>query len=181
MPLHVINDTTTDPQIPVFQKIITLTDAQIKGLPTTPIELVAAKGVNKLISVVSCDMIFDTTAGIYGNADSAALALVINGSYVSGISTVQQIEQGGGSAGRWTYRLPIPNVFIQKGAPDIEALYVDSILNAQISNPFADLTNQALFIKDIQSDYAGSATDYTGGNAANRCVISVIYTIVDLS
>lgn len=50
--------------------IITLTDAEIKNLVGTPIQIVPAQGTNTIISLIKGELISDFTAGNYSNTTS---------------------------------------------------------------------------------------------------------------
>lgn len=58
-----------EPVTVVRSMTVTLTDAQIKALPTTAIELVPAPGAGKVVVPIKFVLIFNNDAGAYGNAD----------------------------------------------------------------------------------------------------------------
>jgi hypothetical protein len=51
----------------VLQATVTLTDAQIKALPSTPVEIVAAPGVGRFLVPIGAWLVLDATAGAYTN------------------------------------------------------------------------------------------------------------------
>lgn len=53
--------------------IVTLTNAQIKALPTTAVDLIAAPGSNRMIQFLQALLVLDVSAGKYTNVDAAAL------------------------------------------------------------------------------------------------------------
>jgi len=57
--------------VPMYEKITTLTNAQIQALPTTPITIVPAV-VGKLIVPIMVSLQLDATAGAYGNISAGA-------------------------------------------------------------------------------------------------------------
>ena len=55
--------------------ILTLTDAQIKALPTAGVDMIVAPGAGVVLQVVSAVLIIDATAGAYTNVDPAGVLL----------------------------------------------------------------------------------------------------------
>jgi len=135
---------------------VTLTDAQIKALPTTPVELVAAPGVGKIISVLKTWYKLDTSGGEYTNSDGNEI-LEIKSPNTD--PEFQFLSFG-------TNVSNPPNIVCERG----------SIWQLQeLSEDFVDVENKPLNISS-----ANTAGNYTGGNAANTLKVTVYYVIVGL-
>lgn len=146
---------------------VELTDAQIKALPTTPIEIVAAPGANKRILPIMGLVYGDFSAGTYtANADSSwEFNFTVPGLSASCVIPVQNYLQ---SASKISIVFPFPAMQVTGNVtltPLIESLGATSYLD-----------NLSLYFGDI---YAG-VSNYTGGNAANTLKVTVYYVVVDL-
>lgn len=155
---HIETDTTL---AKIYQKTTTLTDAQIKTLPTTPVELVPAPGASKRlafffgVAVSSVVANYDLPASIFwwviaGSADgNDEVSNVIGGE----TATVGNKKVG------FT-----PKVGAGGGA------FLGQMLGSDINLPNTPL---------VFFDQSGEA-DYTGGNAANTLKVTVWYAILDV-
>lgn len=160
---------------------VILTDAQIKALPTTPIELVAAPGANMKVKPIGLTLRSNTTAGAYTNIDAsyADLHLDINGHYASygpvDDSTSTPVLTGVsnilGAAGSVVYDGVVPSLSATSVAGT--SLYVQP---DAFPGP-ATVLNQPL---DLKMENNGSG-NLTGGNAANTLKVVLYYVIEDLS
>jgi hypothetical protein len=145
---------------------VPLTDAQIKALPTTAIELVPAPGADKIIVPIAGFVILDTTAGLYVASGDASWQLLLGSQEFSGLLQPTIFTTDAGILFFW---FPLP--FMGTGAGPAAGYLVTS------GETGAGVINQPVRIKD---DYNGVA-DYTGGNAANSMTVTVLYTIVDMT
>lgn len=149
---------------------VTLTDAQIKTLPTTPVTIVAAAGAGKVIIPLSGFVSIDASAGAYTGITDASLILHDTSFNYFSSPTPVEIFLGAG------YATPTS---AQIGCP---------FLNTPTSGTFVDiaLANQPMISSTIDnsplqvSDNWAGLSDYGGGNAANTMKVTVHYVIIDL-
>lgn len=171
MPTHVINQETEDVQLPIFQRKVILTDAQIKALPTTPFEILPTPGEGKMIKYVSGMMVLDTVAGAYTNVG----ATTASGYYLT--------YEGGADASNYN----MLSIFYQAG----QLRFVPNISTPFNKNPDGNLldtftlvsnvVNKNLTLSVYNDDGADNdAGDFTGGHADNTLEVTVFYSIVNL-
>lgn len=132
---------------------VTLTDAQIKALPTTPIEIIAAQGEGKAILVINGILKFTNIAD-YGNVGANALIL-------QGNSTPFNLKQ---------------LKFEYVGLADSEPI------TYSITTPSGD-SNYATpnMFDNIGIAIASQNTgDFTDGDSGNTLKVTVYYVVVDL-
>lgn len=146
---------------------VTLTDAQIKALPTTPVQVVAAPGVGKIIRPVLTTILLNNTGGAYTNVVDASLVLRLGTTWVSGVMLMETALLAT-AQNSWVFQIPA----LASGSGTFAGEFV-TVLQG---NTLSGQENQTLNIKD---DYAGGS-DYTGGNAANTLKVTVYYVVVDL-
>lgn len=148
---------------------VELTDAQIKALPSTGIEVVAAQGAGKVVvpSLIIC--IADFTAGAYTSVTDASWVITDDSGsyYVSGIAAASGMLAGNVD----TNIIQIPAVYLEPGSGGLTGSVVGNGLV-----PITSLNNSPLKIADVQ----GGVPDYEGGNAANTLKVRVYYVVVDL-
>jgi hypothetical protein len=180
MPTHIIavNSATADPttgdvQIPVFKSIKTFTDAQIKAIPTTPLDIVDAQGANKIIIPISCVGILKVPGGVsdfYTNNTDAVWYLKLN-RQASNIAVVQQ-ALGGGSVTSTIINFSLP----------VLSYIVGGSFDATVASNWDATEDQGDLNKPLKlyGDYLGGS-DYTGGNAANELKVTTCYMVIDLS
>lgn len=155
---------------------VTLTDAQIKALPTTPVTLVAAQGAGTTIVVVSALVRIDTSANGYDNFDAAShLVLTFEGEDISaaqGLLGAQNLEDLFSAFDNQVMPLgpfTTATADVAEAPPSAAA-----ILPTQMS--VADITNKALQLKVSN----GAAGNFTEGDAANTGSVTVLYMVVEL-
>jgi hypothetical protein len=168
MPLHVINEETTDPQVPIYKRIVTITHAQILTLPATPVELVPAPGAGKLI-------IFHK-AVTHREALAASYTGIVDG---DGIRFT--FETGGDPVGYGFWR--------DDASSETELTTLLSTADGQpktwLTKEFAGATLRAGEIQSFENKALvlfGLFTNSSlgGGDAANTFGVTVFYSIVDL-
>lgn len=151
---------------------VTLTDAQIKALPTTPITLIAAPASGKRIHLVSASIRTDTAAGAYTNINTTYSAIAM---YYLGDFSVWV------SMGIVNDNVPTPDItrltdmigVAQLASANVTA-YNDTpgngwVLPVNITSTTSDAKALA-----IAADNNGSGA-FTGGNAANSMTVDVLY------
>lgn len=141
---------------------VELTDAQIKALPTTPVQVVGAPGSGKAIVLISA--VLSTVIAVdYTNFDGTFSVLRLN--YGSGDASINAVAE---------------ELLTGVGAGSVVVLgsqaYTDGSTIFASSNGPGD--NLALTI--VAANGNPSAGNFTGGNAANTLTVTVFYTTVDV-
>jgi hypothetical protein len=162
MPDIIVDTNQASAVIPYTKKVI-LTDAQIKALPTTGIELVAAPGAGKLIVLLHAHATIDTTAGGYTVDSNCRWQLFLGTKEITGLAQPELTLSTTPGLGILSF-------------PDLAAVGVAGDGGYFVTSPkdVASMINQPLRIKD---DYNGVA-DYTGGNPANTVTVVVYFAII---
>lgn len=147
----------------VMKATVVLTDAQIKALPTTKVEIVPAPGVGKNIVPVMSYSILDAIAGVYTNIDGSAhytQSFTDAGVLHSTAFVVHSANfLGDNDANR-------PKITLLPYAPsDPDASY-----------EYGYSENKAI----SASVFNAAAGNLTGGNAANTLTVTVIYGVMDI-
>lgn len=151
----------------ILSATVELTDAQIKTLPSVPIEILTAPGAGKINLIISCFVVLDNSAGGYTGFADASLSIKnalqnIDVNIPAIFSTALQTPG--------VHFIPILVPYISEGA--------GTFAGQQVTNKMllSTLENQALFI----SDYWAGVSNYGGGNAANTLNVTVYYVVHDL-
>lgn len=137
---------------------VVLTDAQIKALPTTGVDLVAAPGAGRMHIPVVVTLTSSIVAG-YDNIDAASSIRIVWGASI--IALIGMEEEGGAVSDLLT---------------DIGSGWAAGGAVAASSNDIADAEDQALAVRIVN----GAAGDLTAGNAANTVTVTVYYITVTL-
>lgn len=149
---------------PIKRADVTLNDAAIKALPTTPYVTVAAPGGGKYIQVVAAYFRVNTLAGAYTNVSGARWQLLATSS-------------------QWPRSHPVPMGNLLE-APPRDALIPFLIPFFAFVGGFYDTTNASVNIPAVGDnapvviyDPGASGGNYTGGNSANTLKVTTLYTV----
>lgn len=141
----------------IFKTTVTLTDAQIKALPTTSVEIIPAQGVGRIVAVLFAAASMTWTAD-YSNINVAA-TLTLSG------LTVSLLDEGSedGACDRVSDLLADGesgiSTFTPPGGGCFEATHQNTAVLLALTNADGDLT---------------------GGDAANVLKVTVWYAVLDL-
>lgn len=162
----------------------TLTDAQIKALPTTPITLVAAPASGFRIKILGGTMRLNNAAGAYTNINTAYCELRVNvtaGWRLAGPVLVNDTEWSValtgmtdvfGNAATYVLDVPTPGLLypVDAGAQSGNSSG-QLLLNPFNIPPTADVDAKAALLS-INNNGSGNLT---GGNAANSLKVTLYY------
>jgi hypothetical protein len=164
--------TTTGTGDAMLTTTVQLTNEDIKALPTTPFEIVPTPGPGKIIIPLHALIILDTTAAAYafgGGTPGWQFTDPADYNYYNAPAAM-----AGPLTGTGKYIVTVGFPYFQ--APDSNFGGVPySKLNAAECTP-ANLADQPLLLRD---DWT-SGGNYTDGDAANSCQITVAYIIADV-
>lgn len=144
---------------------VTLTDAQVKALPSTPVEIVPAPGANKMIALLYSIWEFATTVA-YTNIQAGCQAWL---QYSSGGTIATIIHSEGATALFGTFGKTA--IMPAAAFPNT----VDGVNNPQI-DATSNFNNTSIQIKALN----GAAVDFTGGNAGNQVKVTAVFLILDV-
>jgi len=167
---------------PVRQATVTLTDGQIKALPSTPVEIVAAPGVGQFLVPLGAWLIIDATAGAYTNfnapsgtnpyASSVYLAWDALNFFNDALGPAQATGLLSHAERRVTYLSPVSGNMQEVGgdlADSSGLVYGDPAIAA------LGYDNASLSVVG-QNNALG---DFTGGNPANTLKVSLFYAVAE--
>ena len=164
----------TEDTVSVKKASVTLTDAQVKALPTTSIEIVAAPGAGRVIVPFYAWFYVNWTAD-YSNINAAArIGVGYSGSLSSALSQFQEAA------------FEVSNLLVDGAShhaflgPNTEP-YDGGGGNLRVSGigQFQDepgVTNTALEVFAVNPTNG----NFTGGDAANTIKVTVLYSIIDV-
>lgn len=162
----------------VYSASVTLTDAQVKALPTTGVTVVAAQGAGKLILPISA-VVRHAWVADYTNIDAEAqIRIVVNGGDMvhpfrqDVLSQVSSLLAGGGPDG--SIGLTHARVV---ALGDSDAVSPGPVIFSGGAGWYdSDLENFAC--KIMASN--GAAGDFTGGDGGNELTVTVNYSVIDI-
>lgn len=139
---------------------ITITDAQLKALPSTPISIVSAPGANKRLVVIKGLWRANTSAGAYTNINVTLSKLrLVYGNNVT-VASEEVAADNGTDLATLLGTAAVQEVLLHNWTETVQAV--------------ADTDNQAI---QVSIDNNGSG-NYTGGNSANTLAIAFGYYII---
>lgn len=153
----------------VYSASDTLTDAQIKALPTTPVEIVPAPGAGKRYQLIGGSLKIDSTAGAYTNFSEDAgdgFNIEAGNMVLSSLADFAVVGWLLGEAQSSTFEIAGP--YMTKPATGSRV--------STNGSATADYENGAM----VLTCNNGELGDFTGGHADNTGSITVIYFEVSL-
>jgi hypothetical protein len=159
---------------------VTLTDAQIKALPTTPIQIVAAPGAGYWIHVFAATLHGKFTSGAYTNVNAVNAQLYLTPA--TGGAWLTSVIENKNTYANAVARLATFLGAVETIAPVIP--YQEALQSGGGSgdwgeiSPSVDMGPAQLENKPVLVEIANNGDgNLTGGNAANTLVATVYYIV----
>lgn len=128
-----------------------LTDAEIKALPTTGIEIIPTYGDNKIIIPVSAHVHFKSTVA-YTNLAANLIFALLRGTAGGNILLADMLDAGLGAAVNTDWNM------IEQQVMDLPADIINKALNLKLTN--------------------GASGNLTGGASTNELTVTVAYFVL---
>lgn len=158
--------------VEVFRRTVTLTDAQIKALPTTAVEIIPAPGADKILYPFAAALRLNWVADYTNIHESAKLALTRSTTTANNPVHLAHFDEVDiGLSGLLALG---SSAFAFTGPRLLSATDGDLIRGSAGWSEF-DVINVALNLRATSS-----GGDFTGGDAGNSLTVTVLYTIMDL-
>jgi len=162
------------------QAVASLTNAQIKALPTTPVTIIAAPGANKLL-VPHVALAHMKWVGNYTNINAtSSISIDTAGNFLTSLAEdtlggVTALLAGGGPDGSWVPFViqQIAQAKVTTATPAVNPHFHHGV--ADSGSYDADIVNVPL---TISMENVGDGP-LTGGNASNVLQISVAYYVLN--
>jgi hypothetical protein len=165
----------------ILTKTVTLTDAQIKALPTTPIALVASPGSGYFISPIGVVLVVDAVAGAYSNIDAAGWLGV---EYAAAYAFVGYVGNDASITNALIGATALTDLLTNgaKVSVNLAPFEATEDINQSAGQWGPMPVLQALTSKEnraisIHINNNGSGV-LTGGNAANSLIVTVLYVVI---
>lgn len=164
----------------VLTVTVPLDNDQILALPGTDVELIAAPGLAKMIVPITAYLVTDFAVaygGIDANTDYPALWVAHATSPIFLTEFIDQPADEGGSS--LTPFLTGTNEFGRIGVAllPLQSSTVPSNIGTAVPSAYFDPDTQANVSLKIGAD---NSINFTGGDAANTLVVTVLYTVLDV-
>lgn len=159
--------------------VVVATDAQIKALPTTRIQVVAAPGANRRINFHSGTLVGSFTAGAYTNVNADAWggfalnsgAIDVSAYFPNDTGPTPDLTKVSDFFAHAFNAIALFPPFLSPDSGGTAAAGWGAI--ALVGGDYSGFRNTAL---ELHIDNA-AAGNFTGGNAANSMIITVEYSI----